>query len=198
MRHNPYFKDKGIVMANPGEKHTYVRERLKKVLSGEELDEIERDYDHLIDLGFESVENGEYTKAYDLFVTNMQVSGSSPDAVNGLAISLAELGETEKAFEVMKYAVKLYPDDSITIANLASVYWDMRDYEKAVYYYNKSIEMNPDLADSYFNLVNVYYESGDVLMAYLASCTLMQKYPDDEQARTMQNDILLDMAISLS
>jgi tetratricopeptide (TPR) repeat protein len=197
MRHNTYLLLKGSHMANPAEKYSFIREKLNKVLSREELAAVEQDYDQLIDLGFEFVEHGEYRKAYDLFVANMQVSGSSPDAVNGLAISLAEMGETDKALDVMTYAARLYPEDGITIANLASIYWDKFDYDKAIYYYTKSIEINPELIDSYFNLVNIYYESGDILMAYLAASTLVQKFPDDEQALQAQNDILLDMAISM-
>ncbi|MGL4371018.1 MAG: tetratricopeptide repeat protein, partial [Spirochaetota bacterium] len=106
-------------MANANEKVKYLGEKLTKILSREELEAVNADVDQLIDLGFESVESGDYEKAYDLFMINMTMTGSSPDAINGLAISLCEMGNQDKALDVMKYAAGLYPDDAITIANLA-------------------------------------------------------------------------------
>jgi tetratricopeptide (TPR) repeat protein len=185
-------------MAQVNEKGVYIREKLKKLLSLEELDAVEKNADELIDLGYDYVEQGHYEKAYSLFTTNMQVNGSSPDAVNGLAISLAELGHVDKALEVMDYASKLYPDDPVTLANLAGIYWEKYDYDKAIYYYTQSIELNPLMIDTHFNLINVHYESGELYMAYIASCTLVELFPDDQDAVQIRNDILIDMAISLN
>jgi tetratricopeptide (TPR) repeat protein len=186
-----------IVMANVSEKKIFLNENLKKFLSREEIAAVEKDSDELLELGFASVELGDYEKAYNLFMTNMEVNGSSPDGVNGLAISIAELGHMEKALEIMKYAAGLYPNDAITIANLAGIYWEVYEYEKSIYYFNQSLKLNPDLIETHFNLINVYYESGDIYMAYIASCTAVKEFPDDEEAVQIRNDILLDMAISL-
>lgn len=185
-------------MANVNEKKLYLSENLKKMLSREELDAVERDSDELIELGFESVENGEYEKAYSLFMTNMEVNGSSPDGVNGLAIALAELGHMEKALQVLNYAEKLYPSDAITIANLAGIHWELYEYEKSVYYFNKSLEINPRLIETHLNLINVYYESGDIYMAYIACCNAAKYFPDDDELTQVRNDLLIDMAISLN
>jgi Flp pilus assembly protein TadD len=183
-------------MVNTSEKFNYVGEKLKKILSREELEAVNEDADQLIDLGFESVELGEYEKAYDLFTINMTMNGSSPDAVNGLAISLCEMGQTDKALEVLQYAAKLYPDDSITLTNLAGIYLEKMDHDNAIYYYTRSLEFNSQIMDTYFNLANAYYERGDFFMAYLTSLNLVREFPDDEQALKFRDDLLLDIAIS--
>lgn len=185
-------------MANANEKSIFIREKLNKLLSREELDAVEKDVDEMIDLGYDYVESGNYEKAYNLFTTNMQISGSSPDALNGLAISLAELGHCDKALEVMSYAVKLYPHDPVTLSNIAGIYWENYDYEKAVHYYTRSLKVNPLIIDNHFNLINTYYECGDIYMAYLSSCTLCELFPNDEEAIQIRNDILIDLAISLN
>jgi tetratricopeptide (TPR) repeat protein len=184
-------------MANVSEKKIFINDNLKKLLSREEIDAVEQNSDELIELGFASVELGNFEKAYNLFMTNMEVNGSSPDGVNGLAISIAELGHMEKALEIMIYAAQLYPNDAITIANLAGIFWEIYDYEKSIYYFTQSIKLNPELIETHFNLINVYYESGDIYMAYIASCTAVKEFPDDEEAIQIRDDILLDMAISL-
>ena len=183
-------------MVNLNEKSVYAGEKLKKLLSREELEAVDKDVDQLIDMGFESVEQGEYERAYDLFTINMTMSGSSPDAVNGLAISLCEMGKTDKALEVMEYAAKIYPDDAITLTNLAGIYLEKMDNDNAIYYYTKSLECNPQIIDTYFNLANAYYERGDFFMAYLTSLNLVKEFPDDETATKFRDDLLLDIAIS--
>ena len=183
-------------MLNTNEKFNYMGEKLKKILSREELEAVKEDVDQLIDLGFESVEHGEYERAYDLFTINMTMSGSSPDAVNGLAISLCEMGETDKALEVLEYAAKLYPEDAITLTNLAGIYLEKMDHDNAIFYYTKSLQYNSEIMDTYFNLANAYYERGDFGMAYLTSLNLVKAFPDDPQALKFRDDLLLDIAIS--
>jgi Flp pilus assembly protein TadD len=183
-------------MLSANEKFSYMGEKLKKILSREELEAVNEDVDQLIDLGFESVEHGEYERAYDLFTINMTMTGSSPDAVNGLAISLCEMGHTDKALEVLEYAAKLYPDDAITLTNLAGIYLEKMDHDNAILYYTKSLEFSTDIMDTYFNLANAYYERGDFSMAYLTSLNLVKAFPDDAQAIKFRDDLLLDIAIS--
>lgn len=184
-------------MANVSEKNVYIHEKLKKLLSREEFDAVEKNADELIDLGYDYVELGNYEKAYNLFTTNMQINGSSPDAVNGLAIALAELGNTDKALDVLNYASKLYPDDAVTQANLAGIYWEKYEYDRAIYYYTKSLELNQSLVDTHFNIINVYYESGELFMAYISCCKLIDLFPDEAEASKIRDEILIDMAISL-
>ena len=184
-------------MVNANEKIKFMSEKLKKLLSREELEAVNEDVDQLIDIGFESVEMGEFEKAYDLFMINMTMTGSSPDAINGLAITLCEMGNTEKALNVMEYAVKLYSDDAITLANLAGIYLEKMDHENAILYYNKSLEINPKMLESYFNLANAYYERGDVFMAYLTSINCVKEFPEEEQALKFRDELLLDIGISM-
>ena len=180
------------------EKHRLIYEKLRGMLSREEVDAVESDADHLIDIGFDFVESGEFNKAYDLFIANMQLAGESADAINGLGIALAEMGETHKALRVMEHASALYSDDAITLANLASVYWDLCEFDKAIFFYSRAVNLNPEMIDYHMSLISLYCDKGDILLAYTACCELMQKFPDDEEAQKLQNEILIDLALSCS
>jgi tetratricopeptide (TPR) repeat protein len=79
---------------------------------------------------------------------------------------------------------------------MAGVLWEQGDYHSAIYYYSKSLELDPEIEEIYFNLINLYMEAGMLFMA-LATCNeYIQKFPEDEEALLLRDDIILNLGIS--
>jgi tetratricopeptide (TPR) repeat protein len=184
-------------MIQVNEKFYPFKEKLKFILNTEELEEVHSNSTSLIDFGFEYIELGDYDRAFDLFMINLKLNGNSADALNGVAISLLELGNPHAAQEILEKTIKLYPHDAVTLANMAGIYWENDQVEKAVYYYNKSLKVNNKIVDTHFNLINLYYETADLFMAYISCLNLLSIAPNNKQARTLSNELLLDLGISM-
>jgi len=170
-------------------------ERIRKILTSEELREYDRDSYSLIDFGYEYVEMGDFKRAFQLFSLGARVNGSAPDILNGLGISLCQLGRFKASRLVLEKAAELYPDDAVTLANLAGVYWEEGDCERAILHYSRAIELDPVMTETHFNLINLYYETGDLFMAYIACLNLLKIEPDNPQALELRDDIILNLGL---
>jgi tetratricopeptide (TPR) repeat protein len=173
------------------------KEKVKRILTSEELSEFYKDTSSLIDFGYEYVELGDYKRAFKLFSLGARLNGSDPDILNGLGISLCEMGKFRASRLILERALDLYPDDSITLANLAGVCWEEYDMDMAIHYYTRSLEIEPAILETHFNLVNVYYEKGDLFMAYISCINLLKLFPDNDQAIELRDDILLNLGLSV-
>lgn len=171
---------------------------LKEMQIGlEELSELRENPSLLIDTGYEYVEMGDYDKALKLFSIGAMLNSTDPDILNGLGITLCELGRYKKSKQVLERSVRLNPNDAVTMANLAGVCWEMGEPEQAIYYYNKSLEVNKDIEEIHFNLINLYIETGALFMAYISCINFMERFPKDEEARELMEEIILNLAISM-
>jgi tetratricopeptide (TPR) repeat protein len=171
---------------------------LKEMQIGlEELDELRENPSLLIDTGYEYVETGDYEMALKLFSIGAMLDNTDPDILNGLGITLCELGKFSKSRRILEHSIKLNPNDAVTLANLAGVCWEMGDPERAIYHYTRSLENNPDIEEIHFNLINLYIECGALYMAYMACLTFMERFPEDEEAKELMEEIILNLAISL-
>lgn len=173
------------------------KDKIKRILTSEELHEFYNDGSSLVDLGYDYVEIGDYKRAFKLFSLEARLNGSDPDVLNGMGISLCELGKFRASRLVLEKAVELYPDDAITLANLAGVYWEEYEFEKAIYYYTRSINIDRSILESHFNLTNLYYEQGDLFMAYITCMNAHKQYPDNEQVNDLLNDIILNLGLTV-
>lgn len=172
-------------------------ERLKKILTTEELSIFRKDRYSLIDFGYEYVDIGQYRKAFELFSIGVKLNGTDPDILNGIGISLCELGRFKSSVAILEKAVLAYPDDAIILANLAGVYWEICAYEKAIYYYNRSLALDPEIGETHMNIINLYYEMGDLFMAYISCLNYLKIAPEDRQALELRDDIILNLGISM-
>jgi tetratricopeptide (TPR) repeat protein len=171
---------------------------LKEMQIGlEELNELRENPALLIDTGYEYVEIGDYEKALRLFSIGAMLDNTDPDILNGLGITLCELGKFSKSRRILEHSIKLNPNDAVTLANLAGVCWEMGDPEQAIYHYSRSLEINPDIEEIHFNLINLYIECGALYMAYMACLTFMERFPEDEEAKELMEEIILNLAISM-
>ena len=172
-------------------------ERLKKILTTEELSVFRKDRYSLIDFGYDYVDIGQYRKAFELFSIGVKLNGYDPDILNGIGISLCELGRFRSSVGILEKAVNLYPEDAIILANLAGVYWEIGVYEKAIHYYTRSLRLDPEISETHFNIINIYYEMGDLYMAFIACLDYLKIAPDDKQALELRDDIILNLGISM-
>lgn len=171
-------------------------DKLRMILTKEELQVFYKDRESLINFGCEYLEIGEYRKAFHIFIICFRLNGCDIDVLNGMGVSLCELGRLRTSRSVLEKTAELFPDDAITLANLAGVYWEESDFDNAIYYYNKSLVNDPNIQETHFNIINLYYEKGDLFMAYISCINFLKKYPSNDQAKEIRDNILLDMGIS--
>jgi tetratricopeptide (TPR) repeat protein len=171
--------------------------KLVTILTFEELLEYSNDEDSLIDIGYKYLELGNFRKAFKIFSTAVRLNNDDPDGLNGLGVALCELGRLKSSKVVLEKTVELYPDDSITLANIAGLYWEEGDIGKSIHYYYKSLELDAAIPETHLNLINLYYEQGQLFMAYIACLNMLKLFPDDEQAKEIVNDLIIDMGLTI-
>ncbi len=163
----------------------------------EDLIELKENPSLLIDTGYEYVEMGDYDKALRLFSIGAMLDSSDPDILNGLGITLCELGKFKKSKQVLERSIRLNPNDAVTLANLAGVCWEMGEPEQAIYHYSRSLEVSQDIEEIHFNLINLYIETGALYMAYISCLNFIERFPEDEEAKELMEEIILNLAISM-
>jgi tetratricopeptide (TPR) repeat protein len=164
----------------------------------EELNELKKNPSLLVDTGYEYMEMGDFDKALKLFSIGALINNTDPDILNGLGITLCEMGKYSKSKQILQRSCRLNPDDAITLANLAGVCWEMGELEQSIYYYNKSMEINPDIEEIHYNLINLYIETGSLYMAYICCLNFLGRFPDEEEAKELMDEIILNLALSLT
>ena len=152
----------------------------------------------LIDRGYEYLDRGEYCRAFNIFKTGAEIDRTDPDILNGLGIALCEMGLLKEAKKVLDYAIETNPDDAIIYANMAGVMWEKCDYSSAIYYYSKSIEFDPEIEETYFNLINLYMETGSLFTALTTCNDFIGRFPGNEEALALRDDIILNLGISFT
>jgi len=162
-----------------------------------EIHEYRNNYYLLIDRGYESIDEGDFNQAFRLFSLGATINDTDPEILNGLGISLCELGKLEESLIILEHTIEIIPDDAITMANMAGVCWELEEYDRAIYFYTKSIDLDEDLEESFFNLINLYLETGAQYMAFIICNKLIDKYPKNEEAKELMEDIILSLAVSL-
>ncbi len=166
-------------------------------LSGEELRELRSNPSLLIDTGYEFVEMGQFREAFELFRMGAASNHQDPDILNGLGITLCEMGRLEESRQILRIAVDLTPDDAITLANMAGVLWEMNEHEEAIHYYRMSLAADHEIEETHFNLINLYMEIGYLFMAFIHCQEFIDTYGENEEAREMMEDIILNLGISI-
>ncbi|MBN2077677.1 MAG: tetratricopeptide repeat protein [Spirochaetes bacterium] len=171
---------------------------LKEMQIGlEELGELRDNPSLLVDTAYEYVERGDYEQALALFTFAAVMDNGDPDILNGLGITLCEMGDYERSKRILERSIRLNPNDAVTLANLAGVCWEMGYPNQAVYHYTRSLANNSDIEEIHFNLINLYIETGSLYMAYISCINFLERFPDDEEARELLDEIVLNLAISM-
>jgi len=182
----------GLLMRN----QKVYTDKLKKILTKDEFIQFKKDKFSLIDFGYKYVDEGDFKRAFKVFNIGIKLNGSDPDILNGIGVSLCELGRLNSSRLILIKTMKLYPEDAITLANIAGVYWKEENFDKAIYFYNQSIQIDPFVEETHINLINIYYERGDLFMSYISSLNFQKIFPNNEQAKEILNDVILDIGIS--
>lgn len=169
----------------------------ERISERDEFSELRDDQFKLIDRGYEYVESGDYQQACKLFSMGASLDNTDTEILNGLGIALCELGKLEESRQILERAARLHPDDAITFANLAGVYWEMEEYDQAIYHYHQSLKIDNEIEESYYNLINLYIETGALYIAFMLCGEYAEKFPNDEDAKELMDDIILNLAISV-
>ena len=68
------------------------------------------------------------------------------------------------------------------LAELGTAAWNGGNLEEAVLYYEKSLQLSPDNTEVMYLLGRVYQEQGNTELANQYFTTIIDQYPDSEQA----------------
>lgn len=173
-------------------------DRLKKILSHEELCCIKKDASTLIEIAYEYIEMGEFKKAFRLFCVGARLNSLDPDVLNGLGVSLCELGKFRISRQILENAVRMYPDNPVILSNLASIYREIGSFEVAIHCYHRAVTLDPSIIEAHLNLVDLYYETGDLFVAYITVLDVLKNHPDNAEAIELRDDILLNIGLSIA
>ncbi|MFZ5830034.1 MAG: DNA-directed RNA polymerase subunit alpha C-terminal domain-containing protein [Planctomycetota bacterium] len=89
---------------------------------------------------------GNPTEVVALYERAVEVDGSNPNALFGLALENDRYGNDERAMELYKRAVNRYPSHVGSLLNLGLLYEDREQYDRAAQCYQRILDSYPDHA----------------------------------------------------
>lgn len=170
-------------------------ERIQSLFDENEIAEIIKNGEALLQFAYENIEIGSYSDAAMLFHIYLTEFSHSAEALNGLAVCMYETEEYNKASHIIDYTMQRYPEDPITLSNKASLCWQFDNYEQAVYYYTMALALDPQLIESQLNIVNLYRENGDILLAYIYCLKFYNNDPENRDIKELLDSLMIDIAI---
>jgi tetratricopeptide (TPR) repeat protein len=142
--------------------------------------------DHFIaldNLGNAYRQEKRWEDARQAFERAIQVKPQDPEANYGLAMVFAQTGDTDRAYQLFQRALQSRPAYPEALNNLGVLYLRTQRRDQAVQTFERCIEVAPNFNKSYLNLARVYAVEGDAEKARGVLRQLLEKVPQDEQAR---------------
>lgn len=114
-------------------------------------------------LGGKSASEGNYEKAIEYFVKELEREPNNYYAWFNKALCETRLGEHEKSIKDFSRAIELEPDYYKAYMNRAIVKSNLTDYESALLDLNQSLEIDENYAWAYYHrgIINEYLENHD-------------------------------------
>ena len=111
--------------------------------------------DNKFNQAFEYHQQGQLTKARDLYNQIVNVEPDNHEVWNLLGILYTQANQFDKALECLQKAIELKPLP-FYVENLAKMYFKREDYQNAVELYEILIKNNPNSYENTFNLAMAY------------------------------------------
>ena len=137
--------------------------------------------------GVNALEDGDYSKAAEEFMTAIEKEKNLADSYRGLGISLWEQGTYEDALKAFESAISEGTKESATIYSLmGNCSMQVSKYDKAAEYYEMALTMK-DISEELvqeveYNLIAAYEYAGELEQAKEQVSKYVEKYPDEEAA----------------
>ena len=115
-----------------------------------------QEYSELNLQGVQCFNQGDYTKAIDLYQRALNINDRDPVILFNMANAWFSLGNYDSCIEYANKACALDPKKSEAYNLAGTSYQNKNDFDNAIATYQKALEMVPH-ADTYNNLANCYY-----------------------------------------
>jgi len=118
--------------------------------------ELPQDYDELIGLGNNYMDQGMYALAIECYQRGLAIDSTDPNVIIDLGACYHAVGGSQKAIEFFEKALAIKPDHLIGHFNTGIVYRQLGNNEMAKRHWEKVIALDPgtpmaDTAQSYIN-----------------------------------------------
>jgi tetratricopeptide (TPR) repeat protein len=108
------------------------------------LDSLPKDYNSLVGLGNNYMDNGNFALAAECYRRALAIDGSSADVRTDYGACLHGMGLPNRAIEEFKKVLVQYPKHGIANFNLGIVYREMGENDSARLYWNKYLSLDPN------------------------------------------------------
>ncbi len=114
------------------------------------LADLPTDYNTLIQIGNQTMDNGNFPMAAECYKRALSIKGDSPNVRTDYGACLHGMGLPERAIEEFMTVTNQYPEHTIANFNLGIVYYSIKQVDSAKTYFNKylSLEKEGPTADA--------------------------------------------------
>lgn len=130
-----------------------------------------------------------WNAARQIFQRALEVDNTDPDSNYGLAMVFAAEDDSSEAYEYLKRALKLRPNFPEALNNLGVLYLRTSKRDEAVASFEQCIQVAPDFDQAYLNLARVYAIEGTPHRARQVLLQLLDRRPDNAQAKSMLSEL---------
>lgn len=95
--------------------------------------------------GMKFFQNGEFTKALEVFLMADKLQPGQPNIYNVLAMTYQKTGDNDQALEYFQKALEIQPDSPEYLVNLAFYYYDSGKCDLALPNFKKALSLNPQM-----------------------------------------------------
>jgi tetratricopeptide (TPR) repeat protein len=107
--------------------------------------------EELLDAAANSLMEGEFEKAADLFQRAAESSPNEPQAYNGLGVAYFEKNEFNKAIQAFNKSIELDSTNYKPFFNRGNAKFELQQYKEAVADYNTANALDGGVVDIYYN-----------------------------------------------
>lgn len=139
------------------------------------------------------LENGNYEKAEEKFISAIKIDQKNVAAYRGLADTYYAKGAVEEARETYRFVLQLENDDDRVMVKLAEIAESQGDIEEAIQRYDQAIMVNDSFAPRFYNMARLLLKINQAATAKEAAVQAVAL--DSENISYL--DLLLEIAIIL-
>lgn len=143
----------------------------------------------LVNLGGAYRQQKRWDDARKTYEHALELNASDAEANYGLGMVFAQNNDTARAFDSLQRALQLRPIYPEALNNLGILYLRTERRDQAVATFEQCIRVAPTFDQAYLNLARVYAIENAPEKARAVLQELLKQHPDNEQARTMMQQL---------
>ena len=102
------------------------------------------DYDGLVQMGNQTMDQGNYPMAAECYKRALAINGQSTDVRTDYGACLHGMGLADRAIAEFNKVLLEIPNHSVATYNLGIVYYNEKQYDSAKVYWNRYLELEPN------------------------------------------------------